>query len=106
MLNVAVLLQEVAYALWACEQHDSHLDELTDQALAVVAGRTGELSAGELAKLTHGLVEADARVVCAHSPAACSFRGTLIASHYRCGYHCLDLRIVLTMLKPKSQAET
>jgi hypothetical protein len=56
-------VQEVVYAMWACGQHDVHLDELADQALNVVGGRTGELSGGELAKLCCGLVAAEARDV-------------------------------------------
>ena len=56
-------LQEVVYAMWACGQHEAHLDELADQALEVVTGRTGELCGGELAKLSSGLVAAEVRDV-------------------------------------------
>jgi hypothetical protein len=57
-------VQDVVYAMWACGQHGAHLDELADQALAVVSGRVAELSGGELAKLACGLVAAEVRDVC------------------------------------------
>ena len=49
--------------MWACGQHEAHLDELAEQALEIVAGRAGELSGGELAKLSCGLVAAEVRDV-------------------------------------------
>lgn len=62
-MNVGVVVQEVVYAMWACGQHEVHMDDLADQALVVMQGRTGELSGGELAKLSCGLVAAEVRDV-------------------------------------------
>jgi hypothetical protein len=56
-------LQDVVYAMWACGQHETHLDALAERACTRLPGALGSLSGGELAKLTFGLIEADVREV-------------------------------------------